>query len=229
MLTIICGEDSIASRNYFTEQQKLFKDKDFEIANVEYNQILELDELEAASASLFTQKRIFFTNNLNKKVLKKLSDKTEQKIKKIIASQKIQIFDWEEETSARDLKSIKGIIIKEFKPSQTIFKLLDSCYPGNLKTFIQILSTVSESTADIFIFIMLARHMRNILLIKMRDKVPKLMSWQIAKLSNQAKFWKLENLIGFYQGLHRIDVNSKTGGTPYTIKKSLEILACYYL
>lgn len=229
MLTIICGEDSISSRNYFTDQQKLLKEKDFEIVNVDYHQVLDLDETGSSESSLFTSKRAYFTNSLNKKVFKKMSERNEKKIKAIIFSKEVQVFDWEEEISARDLKSIKGIIIKEFKPNQNIFKLLDSCYPGNLKTFISTLNIVSESTEDIFIFIMLARHMRNILITKMGEKVPKLMSWQIAKLSNQAKYWKLENLINFYQGLHRIDVNSKTGGTPFTVKKSLDILACYYL
>lgn len=229
MLTIICGEDSISSRNYFLDQQKLFAQKGYEIVNVDYRLVLELDESEASSASLFTQKRVFFTSSLNKKVLKKLNSKTERKIKEIIISKEIQVFDWEEETSARDLKSIKGIVIKELKPSQTIFKLLDSCYPGNLKQFISSLKTISESTEDIFIFIMLARHMRNTLITKLGERLPKLMSWQIAKLSNQAKYWRLENLINFYQGLHRIDVNSKTGRTPYSVKKSLDILACYYL
>jgi len=229
MLTIICGEDSIASRNYFLEQEKLFREKNFEIGNIDYKQVLELDDSQAASTSLFDQKRIYFTASLNKKVLKKLNSKTERKIKEIIASIEIQVFDWEEETSARDLKSIKGVVIKELKPSQTIFKLLDSCYPGNLKQFISSLKTISESTEDIFIFIMLARHMRNILITKLGERLPKLMSWQIAKLSNQAKYWKQENLINFYQGLHRIDVNSKTNGTPYSVKEALEILACYYL
>jgi hypothetical protein len=229
MLTIICGEDSIASRNYFLDQQKIFTEKSFEIVNVDYRQVLELDESEASSASLFTQKRVYFTSSLNRKVLKKLNVKTEKKIKDIIASTKIQLFDWEEESSSRDLKSIKGIVVKELKPSQTIFKLLDSCHPGNLKQFIFTKKTVSESTEDIFIFIMLARHTRNILITKLGERLPKLMSWQVAKLANQAKYWKLENLINFYQGLHRIDVNSKTGSTPYSVKKSLDILACYYL
>ena len=98
-----------------------------------------------------------------------------------------------------------------------------------MKTFISTLSTVSESTEDIFIFIMLARHLRNILITKMGEKIPKLMSWQIGKLANQAKYWDEKNLINFYQGLHRIDVNSKTNGTPFSVKKSLDILACYYL
>lgn len=228
MLTIICGEDSIASRNYFLDQQKIFAEKGYEIVTVDYRLVLELDESEASSASLFTQKRVYFTNSLNKKVLKKLNVKTEKKIKDIIVSKEIQLFDWEEETSARDLKSIKGIVIKELKPNQTIFKLLDSCYPSNLKTFINSLNILSESTEDIFIFIMLARHMRNVLITKLGERLPKLQSWQIAKLSHQAKYWKLENLINFYQGLHRIDVNLKTS-SPYSTKKSLDILACYYL
>lgn len=229
MLTIICGEDSIASRNYFLDQQKIFTEKGFEIADIDVKQVLELDDSQASSESLFSQKRVYFTTSLNKKILKKLNFKSEKKIKDIINSKVIQLFDWEEETSSRDLKSIKGIVIKELKPSQTIFKLLDSCYPGNLKQFIFILKTISESTDDIFIFIMLARHMRNILITKLGERLPKLMSWQIAKLSNQAKYWKQENLINFYQGLHRIDVNAKTSNSPYSIKKSLDILACYYL
>ena len=229
MLIIICGEDSISSRNYFTDQQKLLKEKDFEIVNVDYHQVLELDETGSSESSLFASKRAYFTQSLNKKVFKKMSDRNEKKIKAIIESKVIQVFDWEEETSSRELKSIKGIIIKEFKPNQTIFKLLDSCFPGNLKTFLATLNTLSESTEDIFIFIMLARHMRNILSVKMGEKIPKLASWQLGKLANQAKYWEEKNLINFYQGLHRIDVNSKTNGTPFTVKKSLDILACYYL
>ncbi|MFA6081753.1 MAG: hypothetical protein WC741_05125 [Patescibacteria group bacterium] len=229
MLTIICGEDSITSRNYFTDQQRSLKEKDFEIVNVDYHQVLELDETGDSESSLFALKRAYFTQSLNKKVFKKISDRNEKKIMALISSKEIQVFDWEEETSSRDLKSIKGTIIKEFKPDKNIFKLLDACYPGNLKIFIDTLNTLSESTEDIFIFIMLARHMRNILITKTGEKIPKLMSWQIGKLANQAKYWELKNLINFYQGLHRIDVNSKTNGTPFSVKKSLDILACYYL
>jgi len=51
MLTLICGEDSVASRNYFTDQQKYLKEKDFEIVNVDYRQVLELDETGERSSS----------------------------------------------------------------------------------------------------------------------------------------------------------------------------------
>ena len=229
MLTIICGEDSISSRKYYTDQQRVLKEKDFEIVNVDYHQVLELDETGSSESSLFASKRAYFTQSLNKKVFKKMSEKNEKKIKAIVDSKEIQVCDWEEETSARDLKTIKGAVVKEFKPSQTIFKLLDSCYPGNLQTFLATLQTLTESTEDIFIFIMLARHMRNILSAKMGEKIPKLASWQLGKLAGQAKYWDEKNLINFYQGLHRIDINSKTNGTSFSVKKSLDILACYYL
>lgn len=229
MLTIICGEDSIGARNYFTDLQKSLSDKEYEIVNLDYQQVLELDETGSSESSLFASKRAYFTQNLNRKVFKKMSDKNEKKIKALVSSKEIQIFDWEEEVTSRDLKTIKGAVVKEFKLSQNIFKLLDSCYPGNLKNFVTSLDVLSGSTPDIFIFIMLARHIRNILTVKMGEKIPKMMSWQVAKLSNQAKYWRLENLINFYEGLHRIDVNSKTNGTPFSVKKSLDILACYYL
>lgn len=229
MLIIICGEDSVESRKYYTDQQRLLKEKDCEIVNVDYHQVLKLDETGASESSLFSTKRAYFTQSLNKKVFKKMSEANEKKMKALSASKEIQIYDWEEDVQARAIKTTPGVVIKEFKLSQTIFKLLDSCYPGNLKTFLTTLNILTESSEDIFIFIMLARHMRNILSVKMGEKIPKLASWQIAKLSNQAKYWEEKNLINFYQGLHRIDVNSKTSGTPFSIKKSLDILACYYL
>src|SRR3989338_5646664 len=110
MLTIICGEDSVASRNYFTDQQKLLKEKDFEIVNVDYLQVLELDETGSSESSLFSTKRAYFTQSLNKKVFKNMSDRNEKKIKALSASKEIQVYDWEEETSSRDLKAVKGII-----------------------------------------------------------------------------------------------------------------------
>ena len=94
MLTIICGEDSISSRNYFTDQQKLLNEKDFEIVNVDYHQVLELDETGSSESSLFSAKRAYFTQSLNKKVFKKMSQKSEKKIKAIIAAKEIQVYDW---------------------------------------------------------------------------------------------------------------------------------------
>jgi DNA polymerase III delta subunit len=229
MLTIICGEDSISSRNYFFNLKASFQNKDYETVNIDSQQTLELNDETARTSSLFSQKRIYFTENLNKKLLKKLNIKSQKLIEKIIGSKVIQLFNWEGEATNRDLKLIKGIVVKEFKPGENIFKLQDACFPGNLKKFLAILESVSQMADESFIFIMLSRYSRNLILIKLGEKLPRLASWQYYKLDRQAKLWGLDRLINFYEGLQRIDVNTKTSRSPYSIKKSLDILACYYL
>ena len=57
----------------------------------------------------------------------------------------------------------------------------------------------------------------------------KIQKWQLWKLESQAKLWKKKNLEEFYHGLHKIDIALKTSKNPYSVKKSLDILACYFL
>ena len=50
-----------------------------------------------------------------------MSERNEKKIKAIVESKAIQVYDWEEETSSRELKSIKGAVVKEFKTKSDNF------------------------------------------------------------------------------------------------------------
>lgn len=151
-----------------------------------------------------------------------------KEIKKLIETKGIEVVDWEDQVSARELK-ITGAAVKEFKPAQNIFKLLDACYPSNLKTFLKILHEIPAKTEEGFVYIMLVRHIRNLLLAKSGAVNAKLASWQLAKMRQQAKLWQDEPLISFYDGLYRIDVSTKTGKNPYSLGKSLDILASYFL
>ncbi len=220
MLTIICGEDNVESRNYFLTLKENFRKKGYEIQNVNS---LEIDDV----PSLFAQKRIYFIENLNKKINKK-NLKITRNIKNIIENKEIEIVDWEDQISARELK-ITGAAVKEFKPAQNIFKLIDTCYPGNMTNFLKILHEMPPKIEEGFIYIMLTRHIRNLLLVKSGTGNAKLSPWQEAKLRNQARFWTTEQLIAFYDGLFRIDVSSKTGNNPFSYTKSLDILTQYFL
>lgn len=88
MLTIICGEDSVESRRYLTDQQRLLKEKDFEIVNLDYHQVLDLDETGSSESSLFTSKRAYFTQSLNKKIFKKMSERNEKRFKQLFLQKK---------------------------------------------------------------------------------------------------------------------------------------------
>ncbi|NCO88428.1 hypothetical protein COW98_01830 [Candidatus Roizmanbacteria bacterium CG22_combo_CG10-13_8_21_14_all_35_9] len=229
MLTIICGEDSTTSFNYYSSLKKNYLDKSYEILDVSSSDLENITSWLGQSQSLFSQKKIFFTQNINKRLSRKLNLKINKVVEKLIKDKSVEVVDWEEEIPSRELKFPKATVVKEFKPAQNIFKLQDSLYPGNLKNFIYALNQLAETVDENIIFYMLVKHIRNLLTVKSGQSISRLQPWQLAKLSKQAKNWEEKKLLGFYQGLHRIDISTKTSSNPFSLKKSLDILACYFL
>ena len=229
MLTVICGEDSSASRDYFFNLKKQLQGKDYETYEVPATQINEVLTWMSEANSLFSRNIAFFTQNLNKTISRKANLKQTKIVEKIIKDKGVEVYTWEQDLPGRYLKISAGVKVKEFKPSQTIFKLLDACYPGNLKAFIEILHSLNVKTDDFFIFVMVQRHIRNLWLIKLNQPKPGLPSWQLARLKNQASHWKTEQLTNFYDGLNKIDASLKTSRLPYSLSHALDILTVYYL
>lgn len=234
MLTIVCGEDSVSSYNYYSSLKKTFQDKNYEIHDINSADLENINKWMGESQSLFKQNKVFFTVNVNKRLSRKLNLKINRVVEKLIKDKTVEVITWEEELSSRELKfpKVSGTVrylIKEFKPSQNIFKLQDALYPGNLKSFLSILNQLTETVDENFVFIMLIRHLRNLLLVKTGQGNSKLQSWQIAKLKYQASKWPLDKLINFYDTFHKIDFSQKTSTNPYSLKKSLDILSLYYL
>ena len=227
MLTIICGEDTIASRNYFVSLKKDFLAKGFEIRGIKFEEIKEISRWLADSPTLFSQKKVFFSENLNKKI-KKDSKNILAELQKIDKMDNVELIDWES-VSLRELKFTRLGKTKEFKPDQSIFKLLDSLYPGNKSNFITLLERLTQDLDENFVFIMLTRYVRNLILVKDGANPAKMQSWQIYKLKSQAKHWKIENLVNFYEALFKIEIGLKTSSNPFSVKESLDILACHFL
>ncbi|OGK23597.1 hypothetical protein A3A46_04680 [Candidatus Roizmanbacteria bacterium RIFCSPLOWO2_01_FULL_37_13] len=227
MITIICGEDTISSRNYFISLKKNYFTKGFEIKNLKFDQIGDITRWLADSPSLFFQKKVFFAERLNKHV-KKENKKIVDDLQRIAAMKDVELVDWEE-VSGWELKLKKIGQIKEFKPNQTIFKLLDLLYPGNKVLFLSLLNKLSQELDENFIFIMLIRYVRNLIVIKEGAIPPRMQSWQTFKLKSQANHWKIENLVNFYEALFKIEVGLKSGSNPFSVKESLDILACHFL
>ncbi|GAB4219163.1 MAG: hypothetical protein Fur009_3930 [Candidatus Microgenomates bacterium] len=229
MLTIICGEDSISAYNYFVELKNKYRQDNYEIFEIAASDIENITSWMNDSIMLFSTKKVFFTEGLNKKISRKQNLKINEIIAKLIDDKNIEVYDFENEVSSYYLKFSKKVKIKEFKPSENIFKLQESIYPGNLKTFIQILNNIVSIQDQYFIFNMLTKYIRNLILIKNGGFDKKIAPWQLSKLKIQAAKWDIKKLINFYDGFYKIDLMQKTSSTPFDIKKSLEILACYYL
>lgn len=229
MITIICGEDSISSFNYYQLLKKDFKKKGYQIVDISSSEIENISLWMGEAISLFSDKKVFFTENLNKRLSRKANLKINQIIESLIKDKSVEIYSWENEISSRELKFPKGGVVKEFKPSETIFKLQDALYPGNLKNFLVIFKKLLETVDEHFIFIMLAKYIRNLILAKKGEFDSKLKPWQVQKLKNQAKKWNEEKLINLYDSFYQIDVLEKTSTNPFSLGKSLILLLAYFL
>lgn len=215
------------SRNFFLDLQINYKKKGIEVKPISLAEIYEMSRWLNDSPSLFSEKRVFVTEFLNRKI-KKDNKKILAELERLAKLKDVEMVDWED-APARFIKIAKLAKVKEFKPDKTVFKLLDSLYPGNKKNCLQLLSSLSQTNEDNFIFHMLVRQVRYLIMAKQDVMPPKMQSWQFGKLKQQTKSWDLKSLIDFYQGLYRIEVAAKTSRSPYSIKQSLDILAMFYL
>ena len=229
MLFIVAGEDNVSSRDYYIQLQQEYKEKGNDLQKISSGELEVVLSSSSSGPNLFGQQLIFLSENLNKAVSRKKGNKAYELLEQISKNKDIILIDWEDGVGQRELKIGTLGKVKEFKPSANIFKLLDACYPSNLETFISLLNSVATPQNEMFIFIMLRRHIRNLLLVSSKADMPSLQSWQKRKLETQTRLWPYESLVSFYQRLISLDISLKTGKNAYTLKHSLELLGCYFL
>lgn len=233
MITIFCGEDTVAARTAFTQTIEKYKTNQSEIISLAPSSILDIQKGLADNLSLFSTQKIFCVENLEKYSFKKSTkakkDSVYEAIVALSSDKSVVLLDFEDGKQARQLKLKDLAKVYESKPATSIFKLLDECFPGNKLTFIKSLRTVCESQEEMFVFVMLFRHVRQLVLALHEGLSTKIPPWQKYKVLSQAKKWDKQALLNFYSGLIKIEISSKTSSNPYGIAKSLEILACHYL
>jgi DNA polymerase III delta subunit len=228
MITIVCGENTVEARKYYGDLKNEYKDKGYEVQQIPAREIQEQLTKSEQTMSLFASKLVFFTEGLNSLLSRTKNEKLLEPFEALAENKDIEIIDWEEKT-ARDLKIAKLGKVKEFKADKSIFSFLDMCYPGNKKQFLMTLDALRETQDEIFIFTMLSRHVRTLLLAHEGAFSSRTQPWMRGKLSGQAKKWDGTKLSNFYEGLSKIDVSLKTSGSPFSVKESLDILAVYFL
>ena len=223
MITIFCGEDTATSRNKFIEKKQYFIDKGYEIAYVTPDTLNNFVG-EIASTGLFFAEKVFFGENI-------LNLKKNRDILKNYESEDFDIFLFESKLKDRDLKFVftkSKIITSKFQDN--VFTFLDSIYQTNLTKAIEQLDSVWTDDEEFLVYYLLKSRIKELILIKKGIPSQKKQAvWQIGKLKQQAEKWDENKLMTFYDNLYKIEKNIKTSSNVYPIKKSLEILFCFYL
>lgn len=224
MVYVICGENTIAARKFILEKKLELKNKGLRILIMPSSPFPQLKNLLFQPKTLFMEKTVYFADNLLKNNYSRHRKDIRQLIEHFVLSKEEDLFLWEEGRGKRELPKIKGLVIKEFKITASIFKLQDALVPNNKNEVINLLHQVVSVSDESFIFIMTVRRIRNLLITRSGGEPPVKFSWQAGKIKYQAKKWSLKELILFYGGLERIEKRYKTGQSPYSLTELLEIL-----
>lgn len=224
MIHVFLGDNVEASRREFIQTKEEYKIKGYEIIPLTTDNLAELDRWLAQSAGLFTEKKVFFGENL----LGKKEHKTVLRKYDTLDSSVIIVI-WEETLEPRLGKFIfKQAKLHASKLPHNIFQFLDAVWPGNGRPALTLLNAVATTVNEHLLLVMLQKRIRDLILIKQKLKPEKpLAQWQISRLQAQAGKWDEKRLFSFCDALYRIEVLTKTSAGYYSVKKTLDIsLVC---
>lgn len=133
------------------------------------------------------------------------------------------IIIWEgSSVNGQTLKSFSGIKSELFKTPVKIFHFVEQIRPGNSTTLLKLYAEILDSgAAPEYLFIMIVRQIRLLIVYKSVPASPSLNPWSIKNLLPQAKLFTLDELLLLYARLYDIDKSIKTGTSPLPLSDHL--------
>lgn len=219
MLTIIHGNDYVASRNLFNQE----KSKESVIVDA-ITLAFPLHQLISGS-TLFNQKqKVFIENAFNKKAVKNF-DEIIDFAKKAVDIDLYLLSD--KELSKTQLKDFSKFSEKNFKIPQNIWVFIDQIYPNNSRIVSSFHEVLKTSDAD-FVFSMIIRQFR--LMISLInpsktniDEIKRIQPWQEQRIKKQASLFSLGKLKNIYKKLYEIDKAQKTGSGKLNLVQAIDM------
>ena len=225
MLTIIHGENIIASRNFLFSSIQSAKKKNQEIIKFNPQNLTPEGLITAFEGSLFSQQKLVvieFLNNLSSSLKKQIISCINQHKKNndiIIFEKKTAKNTW--------LRQFPDAVSRLFKPSPIIFHFLDSLgIKKNRKQSLQFLNQLFTQKATGLVFYFLIKRLEDLILVKEKklESLSVKAPWQKQKLIQQSQNFTQQQLINFLSQLAILDFRQKTGQLTCSFEFSLELL-----
>jgi DNA polymerase III delta subunit len=168
MITLIYGEDTAASRNYYLAERTKHPEKII----LDGASLTLTDFLQATSNNgLFGDQQALFIEELLSK--RKSSKELDSLIAQITQTAQTPIFLWEsKDLTAKQLSPFKGATTKQFKIPATVFAFLDALFPKNGKKAITLFHQLLQDEDVNFALFMLQRQVRLLLALQPQSVIP---------------------------------------------------------
>lgn len=225
MITLIHGDDTAVSRNYFFELKSKTKDSfsldGSKITITDLTQALEGQDLFGDSKDIFIEELLS-----KRKASKELDSLIE-----VVLNAPANIFLWEsKELTPKQAASFKKATVKVFKIPATIFALLDGLRPKNGKQLVELFHKTLEDKDAEFVFFMLQRQVRILLALSSKNpekqisEVVRIAPWQKGKSEKQATLFTTDALLYLHGKLFDIEYGLKTGNLSLPLIPTIDML-----
>ena len=225
MLTLIHGDNQIASRQSLVDQINQAKATGLEIITLEANK-LEVSELQEAlgSQSLFGQEKVLVIEGLHSLPTSKRKKTLIQLLVSASQTDLPDVILWEKRLLTKTmLKKFPQAKIKEFKVSQKLWQFLDNLgnHQVTLKKQLALFDTVCQQEEVHFVYLMIIRQIR--LLIQAKEGHFSGAPFMITKLRKQATYFSLAKLLRLHKKLFQIETKQKTSTNLLDLKSELDL------
>ncbi|HUD44112.1 MAG TPA: hypothetical protein VMR41_01075 [Patescibacteria group bacterium] len=223
MLTLIHGDNTQASRNYYFEiKQKSTNAKILEGEKIGLTDIIEAIE----GDGLFATTQAVFIEQLFSK--NRASSEFDSILKYLNSDHKIPITLWEgKEIDKKQIAKLIKAANKQFSYPKTLFQLLDALRPGNGKQLVTLFQQSLQTEEVELLLFMLTKQFRLLLALQSPtndsiEEVKRIQPWQMSKLQKQAKLFSETQLKYIYSKLYEFDLGYKTGGLSMPLIPTLD-------
>lgn len=225
MITILHGEDIVKSRSELLSLKDTYKDK--ELRMLDGKVISDTDIVQAlSSTSLFDTESYVIIENLISSQGKK-TKRIEQLITILQNTENsAHIILWEDKklTPSALAKFGKSVKIIEYSYPTLLFSFLDNFSSQRIPQIIEQYRMLTNREPAEVVQVLLLRRIRQLLLLKSGKSVPDLPSWQISRLTNQNRFFTMDELLRIYHSLISLELSIKTGTTYLSLQEGTERL-----
>ena len=200
------GDNIVSSRQAILAKVSQYDPKTTEVIRVEGKHIDDnFIQTNLFSASMFQDSRLIVIENLFSLLKSESKDKI---IKSLCLATDVSVIIWENKEI--ETKSYSApFIFQVFKLPNELFSFLDRINPDNPGDSLLILEKVKDQVDENYIFLMLVRQIRLLIMAKGKETAT-LLPWQVGKLQKQAEMFTENQLYGFYRQLRDIDYHQKT-------------------
>jgi len=217
MITIIHGDNIESSRNELTSIIASCKGK--EIRRLDEKHLDETALIQAMeSNSLFSTNVVVIIENLFTPLGRKT--KRIKEFTKIIDdnTQSADCICWEPKELSKEVLSCftSKIASKVFSIPKTIFIFLDTIKTNNAKTLLSMTDELFLVSAPELVWNMMISRMRQLIQIQSGETPAKLQSWQVSRLTNQARSFTMDKLLKSYKNMLDMEYALKSGLSPFT-------------